>query len=84
MQELLARLKASYKILAIIKRVLDNGNVLKYKIKCILTVSNMEDVGDILGSCPQISSMFYLPLRHNEVGKTFLRSHMKNITLIRK
>ena len=38
---------------------------------------SVEDIGYILAGCPQMSSRFYLPLRHDEVAKTFLYSHIK-------
>ena len=38
---------------------------------------SVEDIGQILAGCPQMSSRFYLPLRHDEVAKTFLYSHIK-------
>ena len=40
-------------------------------------MSSVEDIGHILAGCPQMSSRFYLPLRHDEVAKTFLYSHKK-------
>ena len=40
-------------------------------------MSSVEDIGHILAGCPQMSSRFYLPLRHDEVAKTFLYSHIK-------
>ena len=40
-------------------------------------MSSVEDIGQILAGCPQMSSRFYLTLRHDEVAKTFLCSHIK-------
>ena len=54
------------------KWVLDKGNIPNYNNKCRLCMSGVEDIGQILDGCPQMSSRFYLPLRHDEVAKTFL------------
>ena len=37
-------------------------------------MSSVENIGHILTGCPQMSSRFYLTLRHDEVAKTFLYS----------
>ena len=66
------------------KRVLEKGNTPNHNNKCRLCMSSVEDTGHILAGCPQMSSRFYLPLRHGEVAKTFLYSHIKSIVLIRK
>ena len=34
-------------------------------------MSSVKDIGHILAGCPQMSSRFYLPLRYDEVAKTF-------------
>ena len=47
-------------------------------------MSSVEDIGHILAGCPQMSSRFYLPLRHDEVAKTFLYSHIKKYNLNKK
>ena len=47
-------------------------------------MSSVEDIGHILAGCPQISSRFYLPLRHDEVEKTFLYSRIKKYNPIKK
>ena len=59
------------------KRMLDKGNIPDHSNKCRLCMSSVEDIGHILAGCPQISSRFYLPLRHDEVAKKFLCSHIK-------
>ena len=59
------------------KRVRDKGNIPNHNNKCRLCMSSVEDIGHILAGCPQMSSRFYLPLRHDEVAKTFLYSHIK-------
>ena len=37
--------------------------------KCRLCKSNVEDIHHIASSCPQLSSRYYLPLRHNVIAK---------------
>ena len=59
------------------KWVRDKGNIPNHNNKCRLCMSSVEDIGHILAGCPQMSSRFYLPLRHDEVAKTFLYSHIK-------
>ena len=59
------------------KRMLDKGNIPNHNNKCRLCMSSVEDIGHILAGCPQLSSRFCLPLRHGEVAKTFLYSHIK-------
>ena len=59
------------------KRVLGKGNIPNHNNKCRLCMSSVEDIGQILAGCPQMPSRFYLPLRHDEVAKTLLYSHIK-------
>ena len=66
------------------KQVRDKGNIHNHNNKCRLCMSSVEDIGHILAGCPQMSSRFYLPLRHDEAAKTFLYSHIKSIILIGK
>ena len=66
------------------KTVRDKGNIPNHSNKCGLCMSSVEDIDHILAGCPQMSSRFYLPLRHDEVAKTFLYSHIKKYNLIRK
>ena len=37
--------------------------------KCKLCRSNVEDIHHVASSCPQLSSRYYLPLRHNVIAK---------------
>ena len=37
----------------------------------------MEDTSHIVAGCPQMSARYYLPLRHDEIAKTVLNSHLK-------
>ena len=59
------------------KRILDTGNTSNHNNKCRLGMSSVEDIGHILAGCPQMSSRFYLSLRHDEVAKTLLYSYIK-------
>ena len=43
---------------------------------------SVEDIGHLLASYPQMWSRFYLPLKHNELVKTFLYSQKRS--LVRK
>ena len=66
------------------KRMLDKGNIHNHNNKCRLCMSSVEDIGHILAGCPQMSSRFYLPLRHDEDAKTFLYSHIKKCSTNKK
>ena len=59
------------------KQVLDKGNIPNHNNKCRLCMSSVEDIGHTLAGRPQMSSRFYLPLRHDEAAKPFLYSHIK-------
>ena len=59
-------------ISAIIEQEIPTKNVQKKRSKntlmsdkCRLCKSNVEDIHHIASSCPQLSSRYYLPLRHN-------------------
>ena len=47
-------------------------------------MSSVDDMGHILAGCPHMSSWCYLPLRHDEVAKMFLYSHVKKDSLDKK
>ena len=47
-------------------------------------MSSVDDMGHILAGCPHMSSWCYLPLRHDEVAKMFLYSHVKKDSLDNK
>ena len=49
--------------------------------KCRLCINNVEDISHIVAGCYQMSARYYLPLRHDEVAKTVLNSHLKNFCL---
>ena len=46
--------------------------------KCRLCINNVDDINHIVAGCSQISARYYLHLRHDEVAKTVLNSHLKN------
>ena len=41
------------------------------------SINNMKDISHIVAGCHQMSARHYLPLRHDEVTKTVLKSHLK-------
>ena len=47
-------------------------------------MSIVDDIGHILAGCPHTSPWCYFPLRHDEVAKTFLCSHVKKDSLDKK
>ena len=55
--------------------------------KCRLCTTNIENISHVIARCCNMSTRYYLPLRHDEVAKTLLNSHLKksypskNITL---
>ena len=42
--------------------------------KCWLCKHSTEDVNHIISSCPEMSVRYYLPIRHNVVAKTVLKT----------
>ena len=42
-----------------------------------MRTTNVEDISHIIAGCFHMSARYYLPLRHDEVGKTVLNSHLK-------
>ena len=57
--------------------MLVKGNIPNHNSKCRLCMSTVEDIGHILAGSSQMSSRFYLPLRHDEVAKKILYYHIK-------
>ena len=51
------------------KRDRDDGKQSTCINKCILCKTNIEDVVNITSGCPNMSSRYYLPLRHNAEAK---------------
>ena len=47
--------------------------------KCRLCIDNVEDISHTVAGCSQMSARYYLPLRHNEFGKTVFNSHLKKV-----
>ena len=56
------------------KRQRDSGQEPTCNNKCKLCKSNVEDVNPIISSCPEMSIRFYLPIRHDVVAKTELKT----------
>ena len=59
------------------KRDRDSGKNPSCNNKCRLCINNVEDISHIVAGCSQMSARYYLPLRHDEVAKTVLNSHLK-------
>ena len=59
------------------KRDRDSGKNQNCNNKCRLCINNVEDISHYAAGCSQISARYYLPLRHDEVVKTVLNSHLK-------
>ena len=59
------------------KRDKDAGKTPTYDTKCRLCKHATEDIPHIISSCPQVSSRYYLPLRHDAMGKCFLKAYIK-------
>ena len=59
------------------KRDRDSGKNPSCNNKCRLCIKNVKDISHIAAGCSQMSGRYYLPLRHNEVAKTVLNSHLK-------
>ena len=70
------------------KRARDTGKTPDRNNKCRLCTTNVENISHIIAGCSHMSARYYLLLlRHDEVAKTLLNSHLKrfypseNITL---
>ena len=59
------------------KRDRDSGKEISCNSKCRLCKNATEDVTHIISSCPEMSSRFYLPLRHDAVAKVVYRHHIQ-------
>ena len=53
----------------IYRRERKNNHHPKSDNKCRLCKSQVEDIAHVISSCPKMSSRYYLPLRHDLVGK---------------
>ena len=59
------------------KRARDSGKTPDCKNKCRLCNINIENINHVIAGCPHMSTRYYLPLRHDEVAKAVLNSHLK-------
>ena len=59
------------------KRARDTGKKPPYDNKCRLSKTNVEDVIHIISCCPFMSALYYLPMRHDLVAKTFYKEIIK-------
>ena len=62
------------------KRQRDNGITPSSDNKCRLCRTNIEDITHIISACPLMSTGYYLPLRHDQVGKIIYKEHVKKHT----
>ena len=46
--------------------------------------TNFEDINHVIAGCSHMFTRYYLPLRHNEVAKTVLKSHLKKVLSIKR
>ena len=63
------------------KRAVDNRKTPDCNNKCRLCTTNVEDISHIIAGCSHMSTRYYLPLRHDEVAKTVLNTHIKKYNL---
>ena len=66
------------------KRERDSGKTPTCNNKCRLCHTAMEDVTHVICNCPEMSARYYLPLRHDRMGKILYVCHNKNTSLKRK
>ena len=59
------------------KRAQDSRKTPDCNNKCRLCTTNVEDISHVIAGCSHMSARYYLPLRHSEVAKTLLNSHLK-------
>ena len=59
------------------KRARDSGRTPDCNNKCRLCTTNVEDINHIIGGCSDMSARYYFSLRHDEVAKRVLNSHLK-------
>ena len=55
----------------------DSGKTPDCNNKCRLCTTNVEDINHTIAGCSHMSARYYLPLRHDEVTKLVLKSHLK-------
>ena len=59
------------------KRERDSGKTPTCNNKCRLCHTAMEDVTHVICNCPEMSARYYLPLRHDRMGKILYISHIQ-------
>ena len=59
------------------KKAQDSGKIPDCNNKCRLCTTNVEDINHIIAGCSHMLSRYCLPLKHDEVAKTVLNSHLK-------
>ena len=59
------------------KRERDSGKTRTYNNKCRLCHTTIEDVTHVICNCPEMSARYYLPLRHDRMGKILYISHIQ-------
>ena len=55
----------------------DHGRQRTFNNKCSLCKTNIEDVAHIINECPNMSSRYYLTLRHDTLAKYLFKVHIK-------
>ena len=58
------------------KRTRDSGKTPDCNNKCRLCTTNVEDINHIIAGCSHMTPRYHLPLRHDEIAKTVLNSHL--------
>ena len=59
------------------KRELDSGETRTCNNKCRLCHTAIEEVTHVICNCPELSARYYLPLRHDRMGKILYISHIQ-------
>ena len=59
------------------KRERDLGKTPACNNKCRLCHTAIEDVTHVICNCPEMSARYYLPLRHDRMGKILYISHIQ-------
>ena len=59
------------------KRERGSGKTPTYNNKCRLCHTAIEDVTHVICNCPEMSARYYLPLRHDRMGKILSNSHIQ-------
>ena len=59
------------------KRERDSGKTRTCNNKCRLCHTAIEDVTHVICNCPELSARYYLPLRHDRMGKILYISHIQ-------